>query len=460
MRQREKSINAYLILSLTSFLYLLIFFIRQGGHSVYGTLEIQMQRSYLWTLIFILLLFLYFWGYRHVKHFSLKLIIGGYLTFAFILMMTPVLSSLDVYMYAMRGRVVSVYHQNPYLHSTDEFSHDPFLKLTCPAWRRLKQNYGPLWTIFSSSLAWMGHNRINLTLFLYKLWGFLGNSLVLFLVYKISRLWGSAKVKRRLFLYAWNPFLLIEFVNNAQNDIWMIFFGALALYFYYRKSDLWIVPSLVLAGLVKYIYWALIPLFLVFLWREKRLSLRVLLVSGTISLVALISFYLPFWRGLGTFSGLIEQSGIERLHTQYTPLVFFAFLSFNIFSASFFVKYFILKSILWLGRLIFLPIYIRTTFFHKKLLDAIMLILIFFAFLVGGTVLPWYISWWMFLLVLKKDWSSCLFWSTVGLAAYIFSYSVSLSLVFLGGIYLIFLWGLSIIKSRNFKTLLNYVQKL
>lgn len=424
---------AGLLLSAYALIFGLILWIRRGAPSAL-TIEDRIEFSWLWAALFLGLALVYILIYRHADRFPFKWLIAVYLVVSLLLLFTPVLLSSDIYVYAMRGRILSVHHQNPYLVPAAQFPEDPFFELTNPAWRGLTQNYGPLWTLFSALLTWIGGARLLGTILLFKLSAFVGNTLGLWLV---SRLAGDRDPKTRreiVALYAMSPFILMEFVNNGHNDVWMVVFGLLALHFYRVKKDLWIIPSLILAGLIKYIFWLLIPLFLVFLWREKRLHLKLVLGSGTLSLACLAAGYAPFWHGAATFSGVLGQAGIERPFNHYAPLPLMLFMVMIARRRTLES----LKSGLVVGRALFLAAYAKILASARVLEPAIVSVLAAFAFLGSATVLPWYVLWWLPFLILGNRPLPVVFWSLVGLGGYFFLYSTTLSLAMVGGASLVF----------------------
>jgi Gpi18-like mannosyltransferase len=255
------------------------------------------------------------------------------------------------------------------------------------------------------------------------------------LVYRIARTLKLNKTREIIALYALNPFILMEFMNNGHNDVWMVALGLLALYCYHARKDDGIVPALILAGLIKYVFWLLIPLFLVFLWRERRLHLKLIFRSGLLSSVFLAAGYLPFWHGGAALNGILDQSGVQRPFNQYSPII----LIFFVVAIARRWPIEALKSGLILGRSLFLAIYAKTLVSAKNLEPAMVLILTAFAFLATGTVLPWYILWWLPFLVLRSRLRPIMVWSSIGMGSYLFIYSTSLSLALVGGIYLVFL---------------------
>lgn len=434
----------YLILGLNILIYLVISLIRLQFDR-YGSIEsVIVGNNFLGleTLIPIFLIFLYFLGFKNIEKFNFKILIWGYLIFALILLLTPVLNSTDVYTYTMRGRVLSVYQHNPYIDPVASFPQDPFLKFTCPAWLHLTENYGPLWSMTSAFLSKMGSNIVDFTFFLFKFWAFIGSSLVLLLIYKISKISFPDNVKKNFFLYAWNPFILIEFANNAHNDIWMIFFGLLAFYFYCKKKDVLIIPALVLAGAIKYVFWALIPIFLIFLYKQHRIKLKTIFISGLISLFLIAIVFLPLINNLESLKGLLWQSELlSKPFNIYNPLliIFTLFILLTqLVSGQYYPTINLLSSGLLVTRIIFVVSYIRQLFVGKNLINNIVISLILFVMLVPASILPWYIIWWLPFLILQTRWEPVIFWSLIGLLSYSLLYSVSLTfLIIIGSYFLI-----------------------
>ena len=427
--------SPYIFIFLNAVIYALIYFFRSRV-GAFGSIEKYLPNEPLFgTLLLITLIWLYYWGHKNIDIFSFRLILSGYILFAVILLATPVLLSDDIYAYAMKGRVYAIYDQNPYLVPAINFPHDDFIKYIGSSWHVLfPQTYGPLWNTISILLSWLGKNSPYLAIFLFKLIGFIANSLILFLVYKIGQIFNPVKLKEIFFLYAWSPFLLLEFINNAHNDAWLVLFTILAFYFYFTKKDGLIIPSLVLAGLIKYISWLLIPLFIIFLYKEKRLTTNLIFVSIILSLIFLVGFYLPFFAGITTFFGLLNQVGLNRPAVHYNPLLL---LSYLIFGASFLSQkislQYSLGLCLLLERIVYAFAYLKSIFSNKNIIDITIVIFILFAFLASATVLPWYITWWLPFLILKNQTRAVIFWSLVGMCAYFLFESVSLSLFIVGG---------------------------
>ncbi|MBU4078196.1 hypothetical protein KKE85_01100 [Patescibacteria group bacterium] len=360
-----------------------------------------------------------------------------------------------MYMYAMRGRIVSVYGENPYLRPAADFSEDSFFGYICEIWAGLTQNYGALWTIFSSLITKLGQKSVDLTFSLYKTLALIGNSIVLVLLYLITKLksFDELKTKKILFLYAWSPVFLIEFINNAHNDVWMIVFGLLALYLYYKKKDLMVIPCLVLAGLVKYVYWILIPIFLIFFLREKRLNVKKFFYSFLISLVLLIAICLPFFYSFRSLQGLIWQAGmnLEASHL-FSPFLLGVLSLGNLIGFSSISLFF--SIILSAGRLLFAFAYLVNLFLKQNIVKAISICLMLFVLLVPSTAFPWYATWFLPFLILGLNVRGVAFWTCAIMVAYPLLYSFGISVLILAmpfWIFFVFKW----IKKQRLFSLIN-----
>jgi hypothetical protein len=66
---------------------------------------------------------------------------------------SPVMLSSDPFSYALYGRILSIYHANPYVQLPNQFPGDPFLALAY--WKDVPSYYGPVWTSACCSFVWL-----------------------------------------------------------------------------------------------------------------------------------------------------------------------------------------------------------------------------------------------------------------------------------------------------------------
>lgn len=192
------------------------------------------------------------------------LIIASLLLQVTLLFSYPALST-DVFDYILNSRVAFLYQQNPWLIPSIAFPLDPFINLG--SWQRIPSVYGPTHHLLSILPALVGGNDLIRWLVGFKLLMLVCVVISILIVAKLVT--GKDKAKL-LALFALNPFLLIESLGNAHNDIIMVAF-MLASYLAFRRRQ-WILAgvSLGLGMMLKLFAVVFLPMYLWLLIREKR----------------------------------------------------------------------------------------------------------------------------------------------------------------------------------------------
>lgn len=300
-----------------------------------GDQGIVLQNFNLFLLVVTLLLInliLYILGYKEIvrNNIKLKTIILCFLLFSLTLLFVWPIGSTDIFSYIYQSRVLSEHHLNPYINTYSTLNNDSFYQIINNKWSAFPSVYGPLFVIISSSLTFMGGNNFIFTLFLFKLFFIIINILCVYLIYKIF------KSKKAIYLYAFNPLILYEFAINGHNDVLMILFLLLSLYFIFKKDDNIKNYSLslfflVLSMLIKFISIIFIPiLLLILLFRIKSIKKRIYFISSSIliTLLTISALYFPFWKNTQTLSSLINQAK-NYSSILLSPLIFINSTLFN-----------------------------------------------------------------------------------------------------------------------------------
>ena len=249
--------------------------------SIYQTLEKSFQHigffeRPLSTVIFIsiiILLFIFYGAFLYLvkkKRIEVRFIrILIFLTFI-LLVFSYNAFSYDLFNYIFDAKIVSFYHQNPYLHKAIDFTNDPMLNFM--RWTHRTYPYGPSWLILTVPLSFIGMEIFLPTFFLFKLlmgFSYLGSC---YLIYKISeRVFPEDKLMNAVF-FAFNPLILIESLVSAHNDIPMMFFLLLSIYLFIEKKKILSFISNIFSIGIKFSTGVLLPLFIVleFFDRTKR----------------------------------------------------------------------------------------------------------------------------------------------------------------------------------------------
>lgn len=211
--------------------------------------------------------------------------------------------SQDALLSALYGRLLVVYHVNPYLSNPGLLAHDPLYHALPPGVPVLPQ-MGPLGLDLTVPLAWLTQANPAFVLIAFRLAALVLHLLNAFLIRAIlGRLKPEIALAGTL-LYAWNPALLLLGIGEVHAALAVIFFLLLAVLFLQRRALLlgWI--SFLLSALVNPLCLLLGPLFLRVLRKETQIFRpvrRVLwwLVCGLFSVLVVVAAYAPYWSGLG-----------------------------------------------------------------------------------------------------------------------------------------------------------------
>jgi hypothetical protein len=237
----------------------------------------------------------------------------------------PVLSR-DLYEYAIRGRMLSVYGLNPYLHAPSEVQQDMFFPFLF--WKNTHEVYGLLWTwigVFNTKLF---PGSLKMTTFMHKL------SLLVFLLmsvwvfYKICTQLGLNRPELATLAWSINPLLILMTLVDGHNDIAMVFFMLCCLYFLLRSQYVLSMVLFTAAVQVKFVYAMIAPLLLLYLLfapEEKPIRVRLKeLAFGTLLSAGLT---LMLWQplgmeGIGPVLAFFGKLGRVVCHDSLAYLVF------------------------------------------------------------------------------------------------------------------------------------------
>jgi alpha-1,6-mannosyltransferase len=212
----------------------------------------------------------YLQGYRAVHFASGKAplrraIVGFAIGFGLLAILIPPFHSTDIYSYINIGWQQADYGLNPYTHSLNEtpgWRQDPMF---FDVWRDTPSAYGFLFSEISYGLCRLGGGHYGLTVFLFKLLGAASFGLTGWLVWQGCRRLKIAAPERCLYLFLWNPLLLIHIVSQGHNDLIMGLCTAAGVLCAVLGGWLSAVPLLATGVLIKYGAAVVLPLALLYL---------------------------------------------------------------------------------------------------------------------------------------------------------------------------------------------------
>lgn len=219
--------------------------------------------------------------------------------FALPLLFTYPFNATDIFGYIIRGRVASVYGQNPYATPPSVFVDDQLVDLI-GEWTGETAPYGPLWELAAAGLTAMSDDLFANVLL------FKGLSLACFLIITVL-IWpmlpsGPARPAYTI-LWAWNPALLLTFVANGHNDALMLLWLVLGWWLGRRGRYMAGFLVMVLAALTKPVAVLALPFFFLGFLRELpagRPRALMLVVALPLSLLLAWAAFLP-WAGPGDY---------------------------------------------------------------------------------------------------------------------------------------------------------------
>jgi hypothetical protein len=233
------------------------------------------------------------------------------------LLLLPNLLTGDVYSYIAYGRIAAVHGGNPFIDPPSTFAVDPLYRWVY--WKHEPSVYGPGW-IYLSIILTIVVNSINqhvITYVLaYKLLTFGLHLLNGRLIWAVLGRWKPEQQVWGTAFYLLSPLALIEFAGNGHNDVLMITFILLGIWFHLHQHWYWTIAAFTLGVLTKWIALPLLPLYgLALLWESQTWRDRAWKTAGSLIIFAslCVSLYRPYWEGTDTLKILFTAVPQQRL---------------------------------------------------------------------------------------------------------------------------------------------------
>lgn len=278
-------------------------------------------------LAFIGVWVLYWLGFRITLHAQGKnawiVVIAGMLAFILVFLFMAPFDAADIYDNIMHGRILAVYHANPFQQVIKNFPDDPFYEYA--AWKGARSAYGPVWESLAGLTAWLAGDGMIANVLAFKfLPGFFHLASVAQVIQYLNRK-SPEQARSGALLLGWNPMMLYETWGNGHNDVAMAFWFLLAAWWIIHRRYTLAVLSLLAGALIKFLPIVLVPAVLWIAWHSLRTfggRLAFLAKTGALASLTIVVAYYPFWNGLASFS-------LERRMYMFTtsiPAVIYRFL--------------------------------------------------------------------------------------------------------------------------------------
>jgi hypothetical protein len=266
---------------------------------------------------------------------ALYIIIIGGVIFGLILLFSYPQTAIDLFVYGIRTRGWAVYGLSPFTTPPEALpTSDPWLGLA-GEWADAASPYGPVWEWLSLGAYHLFGGKYLAHLINIKVIGLLAYLGCTWMVYKTLQLYRPQWAAIGTAFFAWNPLVLFESVQNAHNDIVMVFFLLVAVWAFAnltvgsqeKRRHMWLgvfIIAFAASILVKFVTVVILPFFLVVLVLHEETWLRRILVFISIGFaitVISVLVMLPYWPGLDQWALLRANEGAGRSLTALLVLL-------------------------------------------------------------------------------------------------------------------------------------------
>ena len=216
----------------------------------------------------------------------------------------------DLFNYLTQAHQVTDVGANPLVDAPVEAASDPLVQAYATNYALDPSVYGPAWTIVSAPATLGRYDVAGGLVYLKALatLAFLGSG---WLLERMLHQLRPADALRGLYLFAWNPLIVLTAVGGGHNDIVMMATLLLATYLLLRERWVWAFALLAASVWIKYMSAVLVPIFALYAWRQLRSRQRdelwptALRAGGAMVLVSAAAF-VPFWSP-EALSGLVQR---------------------------------------------------------------------------------------------------------------------------------------------------------
>ena len=247
--------------------------------SIYQTIEKSFQyigwfnrplSTYIYSAIILVMFALYILSIRWVraKKLSYKNIWIVTIILAVILAFSYNAFSYDLFNYIFDAKIITHYHQNPYIHKALDFPGEPMLSFM--HWTHRTYPYGPIWLLVTVPLSYIGLNYFLITFFLFKILAAVSFVVTTYFIGKIARITKYVLPEAAMAAFALNPLVIIESLVSAHNDIAMMAVAMGALYLFLRRRNVSAGVIFLLSVGIKFATLFLAPVLFWFLRQKTR----------------------------------------------------------------------------------------------------------------------------------------------------------------------------------------------
>ncbi len=227
--------------------------------------------SYIFLVLILAAFFFHLYLTKHFKKYSVKQIV---IPLIFLGILSYPLLTHDFFNYMFDAKILTFYHQNPYVAKALDFPSDPWIRFM--HWTHRSYPYGPTFLPISLVPSFFSFGKFILAFYLFK---------AVSTFFYAAGVWSLAKLNKRwAMFFATNPLVLYEGLINGHNDLIAVGLACIGIYFLVKKKEILSRIFLLLSGGIKYI-----TLPLVILFKEKKSAVNKISLGLIIVLLGYLS---------------------------------------------------------------------------------------------------------------------------------------------------------------------------
>ncbi len=264
--------------------------------------------SSIFLIFLVLILFTYFKIIKSEKFGDIKKVYKYIVIVSLIFFIGLPNMSSDIFYYLGVGWLDANYNQNPYYVSVKEYREnnikDDVILNNTGFWSESTSVYGAVWTLISKITSFLSFGSLTFGVYLFKLIELIAHLVNCYLIYKIT------KSKKWVLLYGLNPLILYHGITNGHNDIIVIMFVLLAMYFLLKKKNIYLsVISLGLSAGLKYFTVLLFPCFCLYKFRDESIKNKIIksIKPGLVLILTILIPYIFYIQDFSVFTEMLVQ---------------------------------------------------------------------------------------------------------------------------------------------------------
>jgi hypothetical protein len=263
---------------------------------------------------------------------QLRTVTGFATGFGLMCLFIPPFHSVDLSCYINRGWLQVHYGLNPYVHAVERipgWQGDPMFR---PYWLDATAPYGFAFEAIAGMLCRLGNGHWLATLLLFKTVSAIAFALTAWVLWQGAQFvqpgvgnegQPASSALTGLYLFLWNPLILMHSLVNGHNDLWMALPTCLAVYLVMRCRWFTVFAVLMAATLVKYAAAVLFPLTLLYLLKRHGFGKTAL--SCSLALVVLVMLARPYWPGDWQQFAFSQLGANSTIQNSLAALVYFPY---------------------------------------------------------------------------------------------------------------------------------------